>query len=189
MGRAARADAAYELLGRDRSRDEFYLDAGDDSAPHVDEHIIEGLREIRPGGPPGPLHLRFNLRGAKYITGRDVSGREIFRYEPRWELWDIDAHGGRYLFMVIQDDESKFQEPGEWLVQTLRRVKHLHEDYDGDAGRIIQNTVILANEAADNLDDKAFNDMVFHAAKEWWRDETPKSSASQQFRGQRALST
>ena len=171
-----------------RTRAEQYREPGSGETPHVEEHVLEGLANVRPGGPPGPLHLRWNLRGAGYVTGYDVLGKPQIRWEPRWELWDWDADGLRYMFTRLQDEEGNPKQPGEWLVETMNRLKQLHENYNGDYTQLHEELVHLANAAQDNLDMKNYEEMVYHAAREWWRGERTTVGPHTTFHGKRALS-
>jgi hypothetical protein len=114
------------------------------------------------------LHLRHNP-AAVQVGERsfDVNGRPRHReFEPRWELWDTDAHGNEYRVMTLQSPEGGYLPPGYWLVELVRLIDPAR--YGGNLDKMIEALVDSPNTRLDALSKGSYEDLVEDFAERFW---------------------
>ena len=153
-------------------------------APSYPEHIDERLKEIDP-----TFRLVWEPRCAMsgVTRHRDDRGRIIRPvFEGRYELWATDITGKDYMVKVLEDRDSRFKPPGEWLIQERQRLRP--ERYEGGLDGLIARHVDIPNEERERKrmqeSDDAVDDGIDWAAQ----TETPKSGAGIKYRGDRMFS-
>lgn len=129
--------------------------------PEVPESVAIGLRNVRE-----TLHLRWNPQAVRVKPGYiDASGTVIpAEWDPRWELWDIDAHGKPYKIMTLQHNDGSFKPPGDWLVELINFLNPAR--WDGDPHKMI---AALVDEPVNRLEEVCDADAedLFRAVASW----------------------
>ena len=173
----------FELLGRNRRRDEFLVDHGPDTAgmyPAVSEAVVAGFRSVR-----RTMHLRWN-RIAVVVGQHEAEGR--------WELWDRDAGGERYVVMQFYDPSGEhelgkaYRPPDMQDVEMLRHQAWLLANHDGDMVKVEDEILGAQERARARMDDEDSTDFLHCRIGDLLDHYTPKSYAGQRARGQRPLS-
>ena len=129
--------------------------------PEVPESVEIGLKSVRE-----TLHLRWNPQAVRVRPGYiDASGIvKPAEWEPRWELWDIDADGRPYKIMTLQHQDGSFKPPGDWLVDLINFLNPAR--WDGDPNKMI---AALVDEPMNRLEQVADEDSddFFGAVASW----------------------
>lgn len=121
----------------------------------VPESVRIGLEAIRE-----TLHLRWNPHAVRVKPGYvDASGVVVpAEWDPRWELWDVDALGQPYKIMTLQHEDGSFKPPGDWLVELIRFVHP--QRWDGDPNKMIEALVDDPMRRLEEVSDQDWDDFT-----------------------------
>jgi hypothetical protein len=139
------------------------------------EDVAIGLKGIK-----DTFRLVLNQRGrAVAQSSFDVNGRpRDVEYEPRWELWDIDAFGASYRVAILE----KHPRRGGFLPPSMKFVEHMNlinpSRYDGDMSKMVEAMVDKPNEYAEELAEDQFRALVNAMADEYYGSGSPRVSVS-----------
>lgn len=124
------------------------------------ESVLIGLKNIRQ-----TFELVWNPRAVRVKAGGfDASGAVIqSEYDPRWELWDTDPDGARYMVCRLQYGDGSFRQPGQWLVDHMNFFNP--EKWGGDADKMIQALVEDHNEHLEFLRNNDSDDFIEMVSK------------------------
>lgn len=148
----------------------------------VPEDVKRGLKSIRDG-----LHMRFNHKAVLVKPGM-LDGANIYppKYDGRWEVWDFDPHGARYMVMSWETKDGEFKTCDMRVVLWMRYINP--ERFGGDPEKMLAELLDKRVEIAAQLSEKDEEDFFETAGR--WADylATPKSGAALSYRGARMKS-
>jgi hypothetical protein len=126
----------------------------------VPEGVLRDLQGVR-----STFRLVWNPKG-RVIGERsfDVNGhpREL-TYDPRWELWDTDAHGAHYKVMTLESEQGGFLAADQRFVEFVRLIDPAR--YGGSVERMIQALVDDENRYVEQLAQKDWENLVDSVAR------------------------
>jgi len=137
------------------------------------EDVLIALRNVR-----STFDLILNPMG-KLVGGSsyDANGNPREKqYEPRWELWDTDAHGQRYLVMKLEGQGRSFMPPGMWLPELIRQIDPAR--YGGDVHKMAEAWIDKPNDHIAALDEDAIKDLADNLASMYYDKMVPKFAVS-----------
>jgi hypothetical protein len=140
--------------------------------PSLPEGLDEALKGIRPG-----FYLKWNpsavlIKGSSYI---DALGRITEpAYEPRWEVWDVDAYNNDYKVMTVRTPDGGYRQPGFWLVELLNYLNPAR--FGGDLSKMLRAVIDDPNNVTVEVSEADLDDLIDQAAKWHWYASTPKVS-------------
>lgn len=129
----------------------------------VPESVRIGLENIGPD-----LHCRYNRKGkAVESAATDVNGNPyILEYQPRWELWDKDAHGNEYMVTTLEGPDGEYVPLGEWVIEYFQLINPAN--YGGDMSKMIEALVDSPNRDVERVGEKAFEELLDYFADHMW---------------------
>lgn len=132
------------------------------------ESVQVGLRSIK-----DTMRIQWNptavMKGAKINAFGQVVDR-IF--EPRWEVWDVDAQGKDYMITRVQTDAGEFMEPDQRLVDMLNLCNPAR--WGGDIRRMVRALVDEPNERLKESEEREFQEFAGQVGRDVAQFAQPK---------------
>lgn len=140
--------------------------------PSLPEGLEDALKSVR-----SSFYLKWNptavlIPGSSYIDARGKVTEPA--YEPRWEIWDVDANNEHYRVMTVRTPDGGFRQPGFWLVDLLNYLNPAR--FGGDLSRMLRAVIDEPNNVTVEVSETDLDDLIDQAAKWHWYAAQPKVS-------------
>lgn len=132
------------------------------TGPTYPKYVDEGLKGI-----DASFHIRWNPNARVTKPGGFSPDGEPIppQYEPRYEVWGVDADGAEYRLMLC-DINGEFVLPGDWLITHLNRINPAN--FGGNIRRMLDEMVDSPNNVLQSVHERDWQDFVQGVASWYW---------------------